>query len=726
MHGTSGAAFVPAPPEGPEAGGLPAELSSFVGRGDELAELVERLTAGGDRLVTVVGAGGVGKTRFALRAAAAVARSSAGHERYGDGVRLVELAPLHTPDLLDHALAQALRLTDQSPRPPREVLREFLRQRRLLLVLDGFEHLVETCGAAVSDLLRRAPGLRILATGRRPLGVEGERTVPLAPLPAADAEELFLARGAARLPGFAPEGGERAAVTELCARLDGIPLALELAAGRLPALSPEGIVARLDDRFRLLTDGARGALPRHRALRTAVGWSHELCTPAERLLWARLSVFCGPFDLDAAEYVCGGPDLPAERVLDVLGSLIDQSLLVREETPAGSRYRMLGSVRAYGARWLDEVGDTERLRALHRDWYVGLATWYELDWYGPRQAEVAAGTGSAMANLRAALELCLRSPDGTRLGQHLAGTLWFYWAGCGRLAEGRYWLDRALARPSPRGDGARLKALWVQGYVSVLQGDTATALRALSGCREEALSTDDRLAYAYAVHRLGCVALLGDDMPRAQDLLEVALSVYRELGELNSNVLVARAELAMALAFQGERERAVAQCERLLEVCRDSGERWARSYALYVLAYAQWEHGRNAAARELLAECVTISHTFHDLVGLVLALELVALVATSEGDPQEGAVLHGAALRIWDSVGPPLFGSRHFGAPHVLCERRAVGVLGRARYTACVERGRGLTEAEAVGRVLRGPGGSAAGGGAPAGSRGEPAAARER
>ncbi|MGQ4513539.1 ATP-binding protein [Streptomyces sp. DW26H14] len=720
MHGTSGAAPF-SDREGPAPGGLPAELSSFVGRTGELAGLAARLEGGEDRLVTVVGVGGVGKTRFALRAAREVWDSDAGQKRYCDGVWLAELAPVRDPDLLDHALAQALRLTDQSPRPPREVLAEYLAGRRLLLVLDGFEHLVEACAGAVRELLLRAPGLRVLAAGRRPMGVEGEHTVRLAPLPQADAEELFLARGAARVPGFAPEGRERAAVAELCARLDGIPLALELAAGRLPALSPEQIVARLDDRFRLLTKGERGAPHRHRTLRTAVGWSHELCTPRERLLWARLSVFAGPFDLDAAEYVCGGPDLLADGVLDVLGSLIDQSLLLREETPAGSRYRMLATVRAYGAEWLDEVGDTERVRALHRDWYVGLATWYELDWYGPCQAEVAAGTESAMPNLRAALDLCLGSPGEAHIGQYLAGTLWFYWAGCGRLAEGRYWLDRALGRESLRCDGARLKALWVQGYVSVLQGDTATASRALHECREEALRTDDRLAYAYAVHRLGCLALLTDDMPRAEHLLRAALSVYRELGELNSNVLMARAELAMSQAFQGELGRAAVECAQLRETCEDSGERWARSYALYVLAYAEWRDGRYRRARELLGESVTISHTFHDLVGLVLALELVALVVASDGDPEEGAVLHGAALRVWGSVGPPLFGSRSFGAPQALCEQRAVAKLGRARYTACVERGRALTADEAVDRALPPPG-------APAAREplGEPAVARER
>ncbi|MBP0458513.1 ATP-binding protein [Streptomyces montanisoli] len=726
MHGTSGADTGHGAPGRTRPGNLPAELSTFVGRGGELADLVGLLESGQERLLTVVGVGGVGKTRLALRAAAAAARSDRGQKRYCDGVWLVELAALRDGDLVDHAFADALGLTDQSPRATRDVLGEFLAEREALLVVDGFEQLADACAAAVRDLLRRAPGLRVLATGRRPLGVEGERTVGLAPLPPEQARELFVARGAARVPGFRPSGADDHAITEVCARLDGIPLALELAAGRLPALSPGQLLARLDDRFALLKDGGRGALPRHRTLRTAIGWSHELCTPRERLLWARLSVFPGPFDLDAAEYVCGGPDLPADEVLDLLGALIDQSLVIRDATPAGVRYRMLATVRAYGAQWLEEVGDADRLRRLHRDWYVGLATWYELDWYGPRQEEVAAGTESAMPNLRAALDLCLATPEEAHIGQHLAGTLWFYWAGCGRLAEGRHWLDRALSWESTRNDGARLKALWVQGYVSLLQGDTTAAVGALHECRRESLRTGDELAYAYAVHRMGCLALLTDDMPRAEHLLVAALRAYRELGEVNSNVLMAQAELAMALAFQGDLDRAVAECVLLREACEDSGERWARAYALYVLAYAEWEHGRHREARGLLAECLTINHAFHDLVGLVLAMELAALVSASEGDAAEAAVLHGAASRLWDSVGLPLFGSRFFGAPQALCERRSREELGASRYAACVERGRRLPAAEAVARALRGPGGQAREGDAAADSvRGEPAAARE-
>ncbi|WP_329276736.1 ATP-binding protein [Streptomyces sp. NBC_00691] len=717
---------------------LPAELNRFVGRTTEQAALTALLDA--SRLVTVVGMGGVGKTRLALRAA------SAAQKRYSDGVRLAELAPLRDPELIEYALVEAFDLTDHTPRPPREALVEHLAERRTLLVVDGFEHVVEDCAPLLRELLEHAPGLAVLAVGRRPLRVAGEAVFPLAPLGEEDAMTLLAERaaeaGAPVLPGAgagagalvgvptptgaparpgaaaarpaAPEGlpgargarspgparsGGRDAVRELCRRLDGIPLALELAAGRLPLLSVEQMLYRLDDRFRLLTDGARGALPRHQTLRTAIGWSHELCTPEERLLWARLSVFPGPFDLEAVEYVCGGPELPPERILDLLGGLLAQSLLTREDTPAGPAYRMLDTVSAYGAEWLTALDDTERMRRRHRDWYMGLATWCELEWFSPRQPEVAALTEAALPHLRAALELCLELPEDAHLAQHLAGTLWFAWVGCGRLSEGRHWLDRALALESGH-EEARLKALWVLGYVAVLQGDGTAAVAALHECGERARSSRNALAEAYATHRMGCLALLTDDMPRAEELIGRALDAYRELGELNSNVLMAQIELAMARAFRGDEEGAGALSREVREVCEERGELWARAYALYVLGYLAWTRGAYGEARELLTECVSINDSFRDLVGLVLAIELLALVTVSEGDPAEAAVLQGAAVPVWDTVGVRLFGSEAFGVPRARCRRQAEEALGAEAYGAAFRVGQGLSAAETVERAL--------------------------
>ncbi|MEU6144759.1 regulator [Streptomyces sp. NPDC047081] len=666
-------------------GNLPLELNAFVGRAAELAGLARALDAA--RLVTVTGPGGVGKSRLAARAAARCAPL--------DGVWRVELAPVRDAEFVDYAVVETLGLKDHTTRLPRETLLAHLAERQLLLVLDGFEHLVDECAGLVAELLRELPGLRVLAVGRRPLTVAGERVFPLAPLGEQDAVELLRERAAQHGP--VPVDGPE--VRELCRRLDGIPLAVELAAGRLRALSPGQLLDRLDDRFRLLTGGGRDVLPRHQTLRTAIGWSHELCTPRERLLWSRLSVFAGPFELEAVEYVCSGHGLDADDVLDVLGELLAQSVLGREETPVGTRYRMLDTVRAYGAEWLEATGDAARLRRRHRDWYLGLATWCELDWFSPRQAEVAARVEAELPNLRCALEHCLSEPGEAHLGQYLAGSLWFYWAGCGRLSEGRHWLEQVVQLDSGH-EQSRLKALWVLGYVAILQGDSVPALAALAECREEAERSADPMALAYAEHRTGCLALVTDDMPRAETLLRSALDRYQEIGELNSNVLMGQVELAMARAFQGDLPGAVRMCEDVRRVCEDHGERWTRSYALFVLAYAAWAEGDPAAARALLTDCLGSAHAFHDLLGSVLAVELLALVTVVEGDAAEAAVLQGAAGRMWPSVGLPLFGSAYYNAPHELCEATARERLGDERYEECVREGARLVREAAVSRAL--------------------------
>lgn len=683
-------------PEAPaprHPGNLPAELNRFVGRDSELAEVVGLLEE--SRLVTVVGVGGVGKTRLVTRVAALL------EKRYCDGVWLVELSAVHDPALLEHALVDALGLTDHTSRPPRTTLLEHCAERRLLLVIDGFEHLVDTCAELVRDLLRRAPRLRVLTAGRLPLDLDGETGYPLATMRDEDALLLFAERAASVQPEFRLTEHTRGTALELCRRLDGIPLALELAAGRLRALSAEQVLQRLDDRFRLLTGSSRSALARHQTLRTAIGWSHELCAPEQRLLWARLSVFAGQFDLEAAEYICSGPDLPADSVLDVLSGLLAQSVVLREESAVGARYRMLDTVREYGAEWLAATGDTDRLRRRHRDWFLGLATWCELDWFSPRQAEVAARVESELPNLRRAMECSLESPEEAHLAQYLAGTLWFLWVGCGRLSEGRHWLEHVREEATPY-DTSRLKALWVLGYVAVLQGDPVGAISALSECREEADLAGDAVASAYALHRTGCLALVTDDMGRAHELLQEALGRYRELGELNSNVLMAQVELAMATGFQGDLDGAVAICEEVREICEDHGERWALSYALYVLGFASLQRGRPGRARELLGESLAISHTFHDRLGTVLALELLALVTVVEGDAAEAALLQGAADRIWPSVGLPLFGSAYYGRPRVRCAELARHELGETVYAAELRTGGKLGTDAVVARALSG------------------------
>ncbi|MEV6105460.1 NB-ARC domain-containing protein [Streptomyces sp. NPDC051940] len=682
----------------PSPGNLPAELNRFVGRAKELAEL-ERLLSSAP-LVTVTGVGGVGKTRIALRVAARL------QDRFSGGVWVVDLSALRDGGLLEHTVLDALGLTDGPGVSPASRLAEHLADREVLLVLDGCEHLTADCGRLTDALLGRAPGLTVLATSRRALGTGAERPFRLQPLPAcetdSDAAALFADRAGAVLPGFDAGGADREAVAELCRRLDGIPLALELAAGRLRALSVVQILQRLDDRFRLLAGSSRSALPRHQTLRTAIGWSHELCTPQERLLWARLSVFAGDFDLDAAEYLCAGDGLAADDVHGVIEELVAQSVVIREQGGDRVRYRMLETMREYGARWLEGLEATEALRLRHRDWYLGLATWCEMDWFGPRQQEVASRVEAELPNLRLALEYCLEVPEDAHVGQYLAATLWFYWTGCGRISEGRRWLERALELESTQLE-PRAKALWVAGYLAVLCGEPVAALTALHEGRRLAENIGDDKAAAHAVQMLGLTAALSDDMPRAVELLGQSVERFRALGESDSLVLLATVQLGMASGFAGDLDTAVALHESVRDTARESGERWALGHALCALGHARWQRGEPGPARELVLEGLAVHESFHDVLGMTHALELMAALVADE-DPALTARLQGGAAAAWRTFGRERFGSWHFATARRHGERRAREALGDCRYETELRVGRELGLAAVVGELLAQPG----------------------
>ncbi|MBO3747209.1 LuxR family transcriptional regulator [Streptosporangiaceae bacterium NEAU-GS5] len=668
-------------------GNLPAGVTSFVGRKTDLAETKKLL--GIARLVTLTGLGGVGKSRLALRVAHAVRRAFPG------GVYVVDLARVGNPGLLAHAVADVMRLPDQTVRPQLDVLAAHLADRRVLLVLDGAEHLLDDVAELAEVLLRRAPRLRVLVTSRQALDVEGEHLLVIGPMGPSDGLSLLLERSEA---AGAPIS-DREVAARICARLDGIPLAMELAAVRLRTLTLGELLRRLDDRF-LALDGdpsAPGRTARQRTLRATMGWSHELCTPAERLLWARLSVFAGGFGLTAVEQVCSDMRLPRRDVLDVITGLVDKSIVIREQGADGARYRMLDTVREYGAEWLDRLGVEERLRLrrLHRDHYLHKARQSEEAWFGPQQESICAATREDRANYRLALEFSTQTPGEQTAAQELAATLWFYWVGCGHLAEGRHWLELSLTiepTPSP----ARSRALWTAAYVGILQGDAKSSIDHLEEAREHGEGRDR----ACAIHRLGCAALLEDDHERAIPLFREALGHYDRLGLVDSHVLMARIELAMALAFRGECEASAALCEHVRATCESRGERWVLSYAHYVAAYGIWQAGDAAEALRLARECARINHVFHDLVGVVLAIELVALVLTGNGDFGRAAELQGAAGRIWESVGPPLFGSVYFNAPHIECERRARLALGDQGYEEAAARGAQMALDEAVAVAL--------------------------
>ncbi|MFI9384994.1 BTAD domain-containing putative transcriptional regulator [Kutzneria sp. NPDC052558] len=656
--------------------GLPAEVTSFIGREEELAKL-GGMFAGG-RLVTLVGTGGVGKSRLALRSAGQLAASVQG------GVRLVELAGLSDRALVPHTMAEALGVRDQSGRSPLDVLVDVLRDQDVLIVLDNCEHLLDACADFVAALLRGCPRLLMLVTSRQPLGVEGEQVLIVPPMPVEHAAmRLFADRARAVVLDFEVTADNVRVVEKLCRRLDGIPLAIELATLVLRTLTPEQILSRLDDRFALLSGARRGVMARHQTMRAAVEWSYELCTPPERLLWSRLSVFAGSFDIEAAERVCGDS-------LALVARLVDKSVLISRTVRGVVRYRLLETLRQFGA---EQLVAEEALRRRHLEWCQWLAEWGEREWFGPNQAVVFARVHADRLNLRAALEFCLERDPAA--GLRLAGTLWFYWIGCGVFAEGRRWLDALLRQPH-RGV-ERNKALWVNGYVATLQGDTAAAVLLLDECRAQ---SDDRVALGYATYVRAIAALFTDDLPAATELFDEASRSLTELGELTSNVVMTKVGLAMTTALAGDLPAAVAVAQQAHAVAEQHGEQWALAYAHYVLAFAACLEGAMGQAVAHARKCLSVKQTFNDLLGIALSVELLALLAALAGECSRAATLLGAASAIWPRVGVPLFGSQHFAAPHDQCESLARQALGDRPFDLAFASGVTLSIDQAVTMAL--------------------------
>ncbi|MBN0049310.1 LuxR family transcriptional regulator, partial [Streptomyces actuosus] len=470
------------------------ELTTFVGRRREVAQAKELLAQ--NRLVTLTGAGGIGKTRLANRVAADLRRAFPG------GVWTVEFGPLTDGTLVPQTVVDALGLAEQSSRQPLDILRDFVAARPVLLVLDNCEHLIEDCGTLVTELLRAAPELKVLATSRQTLRVPGEALLPVPPLSLPDADggpqtvvrsdavRLFLRRAALVRAGLEPTAEQTDAIAEICRRLDGIPLAIELAAARIRELSAQEILQRIEDRLGLLVTGTRAVPPRHRTLRAAVDWSYRMCSEQEQSLWARLSVFRGGFDLEAVEEVCTGDGIEPSDVLDLITALVDKSVLVSEDGAPRMRYRLLETLLVYGRERLAADGRDEALRRRHLDWYRRLAEQGEWDWRDSRQLNWLARMGTERGNNRAALQYCLDTPGQARTALGMAGALWPFWLSVGGFTEARGWLSQALAlegEDSPE----RAKALWISGLFAVLQGEQNESLRRLAEGREVAARLDD-------------------------------------------------------------------------------------------------------------------------------------------------------------------------------------------------------------------------------------------
>jgi non-specific serine/threonine protein kinase len=625
---------------------LPAALTSFVGRERELAELAALLPT--TRLLTLAGAGGVGKTRLALE----LARTAP--SGFPDGVWLADLAPLADPLLVPQAVTTTLGIQEQAGRPLTQRLAAWLASKTALLVLDNCEHLLDACAALAEALLSACPGLSLLATSREPLGIAGETVwrVPSLALPdagdrasvealtRAEAVRLFADRARASRPGFAVTAQNAAAVAELCRRVDGIPLALELAAARLRTLPVEEVAARLDDRFRLLTGGSRTALPRHRTLRATIDWSHELLTEPERVLFRRLSVFAGGCTLEAAEAVCNGDGIEDGAVVDLVARLADKSLAQMEDRDGAARCRLLETVRQYAAEKLAEAGEAEATRARHAAWCAALAERAEPALVGPEQAAWLDRLAAERDNLRAALAWSLERDPAAGLG--LAASMWAFWRMRGSHFEGCGWLERLLAR-APARTATRVKSLLAVAFLARMQGDRASARAWADEALALGRTLGDPAPIMRALTELGTIDLHGGDYQSARAWLEEALPLWRSAGDQHDLAEGLR-RLGMLEGAVGGYARARALLGESLALHRAAGELEHVSRSLRELAWVTLCQGEPGQARALAAEALAIAGQVRMPVSMAIAQERLGQVACWEGDLDEAAGLFEASL----------------------------------------------------------------------------------
>jgi non-specific serine/threonine protein kinase len=634
---------------------LPIQLTSFVGRERELAEVRQLLTT--TRLLTLTGAGGCGKTRLALQVAAGLL------DAFADGVWLVDLAPLNDPALVPQAVALALGIREAPDHPLLTTLAEALRARHLLLLLDNCEHLLDACTSLTSALLQTCGEVRILATSREMLGAQGEAIwrVPslafpefeVSPSPEEvrqnEAVRLFVDRARAVAPDFAVTRANAPALAQVCRRLDGIPLALELAAARARVLSVEQIAARLDDRFRLLTGGSRTALRRQQTLRALIDWSHDLLSAAERVLFRRLAVFAGGWTLEAAEAVGAGVGIERDEILDLLTGLVDKSLVSVGSQDGEQRYRFLETVRAYAGDKLFEAGEARPLRDRHLAWCLALAEQAEPELYGPASRAWLDRLEGDDANLRVALDWCLETDPGA--GLRLAGSLWGYWFLRGQLVEGTRWLGAILAR-APEGAAARGKVLLGAGFC-------ARSHRTLSQSRswtEQSLAiaraTGDRRLAGWALHAFGTILILERDFASARVVLEESVAECRQVADKVGEGMSLR-DLGHLARVAGDDDRAAALYDEALTILRRVGHRWNIRWTLLAIGYLARQQHDPGRARATLQEFLATGREDRDAFSIAVSQIALGQLERSVGNYEEAGAYLKAGLR-WVNTGGQL------------------------------------------------------------------------
>lgn len=704
-----------------KVGFLPEETSSFVGRRAELARLETALTT--RRMTTLIGPGGVGKTRLAVRAARAAA------DRYPDGAWWADLSPLYDDALLLPTVSDAVGLADHTLRMPVEALCEWLSDKNLLLVLDSAEHLRGPCSHLLAELITTSPGLTVLVTSRQPLGTRGEHVVRIQPLPvdgAPDALQLFedrLRAGDPRAGLDAP--GDRAAAADICRRLEGIPLAIELAAAGIGRHTVAQLATRIGTRFDAPVDAedltasrldllADDSLwpRRHRTLRTTIGWSHELCAPLERLLWARLTLLRTDFDEEVAREVCTGGPLTPHEVDRALQGLVAQSVVQRD----GTRYRMLDTLREYGRMWLRELGEERAAADRHARSFLGLARRAHDGWTGPDQVSWYHTIADTHLDLCAALDHLLAHDVAG--AQEMAGRVGFFWACCGHLSEARGYAQRALDAGPVEGSH-RTRLQWVLGVAALLQGDFATAEKYGALCTAIALYDHDDEGMLGATYLSGLTQLMNGEPAAALEAAERVLRMTEtapsdgaspeprtaaaDTSEAaggsgtdfdsdpapveSAHRLRCRLITVFALTALGRLTESGRAAATLRRSCELGGEYWTRSYADYQLALIALLQGRPEDSATHARAMLAGKHRLRDSFGIALGLDILAAAIAAQGAGAQAARVYGTGHAYWRMVGHPQRGTPELGPVRETCELQARAAVGDAAYQRAFERG---------------------------------------
>ena len=715
---------------------LPIQLSSFVGRESEIAEIVRLLTPGAHggtrsalvvgahttRLLTLTGPGGIGKTRLAIEAADELER------QYADGVRFVYLAPIGDPAMVPAALAGALGLIETPRSPVLDSVRAFLHDRRMLLLIDNFEHLIPAA-PFIEDLLADAPGLAVLVTSRESLRLPGEQEFPvpplelpcMVPLPSLEALSkvagvaLFLQRARAVEPGFGLTHENADAVAEICCRLDGIPLAIELAATRVKALSVQDIAALLDHSLHLLTVGSRSAPSRHQSLQAALDWSFSLLSPLERTLFARLAVFRGGFSLAAAEAVCGDAEdgsadesaiLRCSDVLDLLANLVEKSLVVREhggDRGGRGRYRLLEVIRQFATDRLLESGVETVIRRRHLTHFLSLAEEAASELRGPRQVEWLNRLERDYDNLRAAGTWAQAEPGHEEEGMRLVAALMWFWRLRGHPGEAHRWSAGALVNPKRGGSGgrspARAGALACAGFMAWYLGDLESAQSSFeeSVAIYRELGTEGRWSLALVLQGLGMVADIRHDEPAAHEFYAESLALRRELGDPWGQAQSLDSLGARQLA-DGDLDAAHTSYVEALEIARQTGDRRLIATELSGLASLAATQGNVSRAVTLYAEALPLDAELHDrwgAAGRLSALAELAARADQEAAVATAPVLRGMVEGLFSAMG-----ARRPSAERTPGMATARSRLGEAEFEAAWSAGRGMTFQQGIAYTL--------------------------